>query len=52
MNFRAHIIEKIRQFVAVYYQLNSNKADNLKALQRGWAFFNFNLDEVYILTKI
>lgn len=33
MNFGAHMIEKLQQLVEVHYQLGSNKADELKALQ-------------------
>ena len=44
------MIEKLRQLTRVHYQLDSNKADELKALQEGWAFFDLNPHELYNLT--
>ena len=44
------MIEKLRQLVGIYYQLGSNEADELKALQERWAFFDPNSHKVYNLT--
>ncbi len=44
------MIEKLRQLIRVYYQLGSNRVDELKALQEKWAFFNPNLHKIYNLT--
>ncbi len=47
MSFKAYMIEKLRQLVGIYYQLNSNGADELKALREEWAFLDPNPHEVY-----
>ncbi len=47
MDFRAHLIEKIRALVGVHYQLHSNGADYLKRLRTNWTFLDPNPDEVY-----
>ncbi len=47
MGFRAHLIEKMRVLVGIYYQLHSNGADYLKSLWTNWTFLDPNPDEVY-----
>jgi len=51
MNFRAHMMEKIRQLVAVHYELGKNAADDLKALRERWAFLDPNVHEVYLTLR-
>ncbi len=41
------MMEKLRQLGGVHYQLGSNGADELKALQKRWAFLDPNPYEVY-----
>ena len=42
MGFRAHIMEKIRQLVGIYYQLDRNVSRYLRNLQEDWAFLDPN----------
>lgn len=47
MSFKAYMMEIIQQLVRVYYQFDSNSANELKAPQKGWVFLNPNPHEVY-----
>ena len=46
MSFRAHMIEKIRGLIGIYYQLQNNGAALLRCLSHGHAFLDPDLDKV------
>ncbi len=46
MKFWAHMIEKIRGLVDIYYQLQSNCTVLLRRLSDVYAFLNLDLDKV------
>lgn len=48
--FKAHIIEKMQSLIVVYYYLDKNKGNDLKAFQDRWAFFDLNPHKIYSLT--
>ena len=52
MGFRAHMIEKIRGLVGIYYQLQSNDAALLRRLSDGHAFSDPDLDKVWSLINL
>ena len=47
MGFRANMIEKIRDLVGIYYQLQSNGIAFLRRLSDGHAFLDLDLDKVW-----
>lgn len=49
MNFKAHIMGKKQQLIAVHYQLGSGRLNYLKNLQEGWTFLDSSSDEIYNL---
>ncbi len=50
MSFRAYMMEKMRGFIGVHYQLHSNAPNYLKTLQTSWTYLDLNPDEVYDIT--
>ena len=46
MGFQAHMIEKFRGFINIYYQLQSNGTAFLHCLSDEHAFLDPNLDKV------
>ncbi len=47
MGFRAHMIEKIRKLVDIYYKLPNNSTVLLHDLSDGHMFLDSNLDKVW-----
>ena len=52
MSFRAHMIEKIRQLVEIYYKLDRNSSTYLRNVQEDWAFLDPNPNKVYTIGNI
>lgn len=52
MRFRTHIIEKIRDLIGMYYQLQNNGAIFLKRLSNGYAFLDPDFNKVQSPIKI
>lgn len=46
------MMEKIRQLIGIYYQLDRNDFRYLKNLQEDWVFLNPNPNEIYTISNI
>lgn len=52
MGFWAHIMEKVRGLVGMYYLLQNNGANLLKRLSHEYAFVDPDLDKVQTQSRI